>query len=211
MDRKFFWPVILLAVFLSVSIVRSEFTVGVKEGDWIEYRVLFSGTPPEGHEVVWARSDVIGVQGKTIDLKITSEFADGTLVDDTVTLNLETGQLGDLFIIPANLREGDVFPSVYHGNVTIASLEQRSCAGAVRSVVSTTVAGSIYSWDKDTGILVEGISEFSEYSIHSSIDKTNMWEPEILGLQPVVFYGLILILAVAALALAAFFVLRRKE
>jgi len=204
MDRKCFWPVILLAVFLfSVSIVRSEFAVGVKEGDWIEYRVLFAGTPPEGHEVVWARSDVISVQGKTIDFKIKSEFADGTLLDDTVTMNLETGQLGDLFIIPANLQEGDVFLSVYHGNVTIAGLEQRTCAGAVRSV--------IYFWDQDTGVLVEGISEFSEYSIHSSIDKTNMWEPEILGLQPVVFYGLILIVAVAALALAAFFVLRRKE
>ena len=212
MDRKCFWPVILLAVFLfSVGVVQSEFTVGVKEGDWIEYRVLLAGTPPEGHEVVWARSDVISVQGKTIDLKITSEFADGTLVNDTVTMNLETGQLGDLFIIPANLQEGDVFPSVYHGNVTIASLEQRTYAGAARSVVSATAAGSIYFWDQDTGILVEGISEFSEYSIHSSIDKTNMWEPEILGLQPVVFYGLILIVAVAALALAAFFVLRRKE
>jgi len=191
--------------------VRSEFAVGVKEGDWIEYRVLFAGTPPEGHEVVWARSDVISVQGKTIDFKIKSEFADGTLLDDTVTMNLETGQLGDLFIIPANLQEGDVFLSVYHGNVTIAGLEQRTCAGAVRSVISATVTGSVYFWDQDTGVLVEGISEFSEYSIHSSIDKTNMWEPEILGLQPVVFYSLILIVAVAALALAAFFVLRRKE
>jgi len=211
MDRKIFWPVILLAVFLSVGIVRSEFTVGVKEGDWIEYRVLLAGTPPEGHEVVWARSDVISVQGKTIDLKITSEFADGTLLDDTVTMNLETGQLGDLFIISANLQEGDVFPSVYHGNVTIANLEERTYAGATRSVVSAAAAGSIYFWDQDTGILVEGISEFSEYSIHSSIDKTNMWESEILGLQPVFFYGLILIIAAVALALAAFLVLRRKD
>jgi len=211
MDRNFFWPIILLAVFLSVGVVRSEFTVGVKEGDWIEYRVLLAGTPPEGHEVIWARSDVVSVQGKTIGLKITSEFADGTLVDDTVTMNLETGQLGDLFIIPANLREGDVFLSVYHGNVTIAGLEERTYAGATRRVVSATLVGSICFWDQDTGILVEGISEFSEYSIHSSIDKTNMWEPEILGLQPVVFYGLILITAAAALTLAAFFVLRGKE
>ena len=212
MGRNFFWPVILLAVFLfSVGVVRSEFRVGVKEGDWIEYRVFLAGTPPEGHEVVWARSDVISVQGKTIDLKITSEFANGTQVDDTVTMNLETGQLGDLFIIPANMQEGDVFPSVYHGNVTIADLEQRTCAGAIRSVVSATAVGSIYFWDQETGILVEGISEFSDYSIHSSIDKTNMWEPKILGLQAVVFYGLILIIIVAALAPAAFFVLRRKE
>ncbi len=212
MGRNFFWPVILLAVFIfSIGVVRSEFMVGVKEGDWIEYRVLLAGNPPEGHEVVWARSDVISVKGKTIDLKITSEFVDGTQVDDTITMNLETGQLGDLFIISANMLEGNVFPSIYHGNVTITGLELKTCAGATRSVVTATVEGNIYFWDQDTGILVEGISEFSDYSIHSSIDKTNMWEPEILGLQPVVFYGLVLIIAVAALALAAFFVLRKKE
>lgn len=175
MDRKFFWAVILMVVFLfSIGMVQSEFTVGVKEGDWIEYQVLFDGIPPEGHEVVWARLDVIGVQEKLIHLKLTSEFADGTRSDDTVAMNLETGQLGDLFIIPANLQEGDVFPSVYHGNVTIARLVQRTYVGATRRVVSASAAGSVYYWDQDTGLLVEGISEFSEYSIHSSICKTNL-------------------------------------
>lgn len=145
MDRKLFWPAFLFVFLLiSAGTVRSDVSVGVKEGDWIEYQAVFTGTPPEGHEVTWARSDVVDVQGKVISLNITKEFADGTLLNDTITLNLETGQLGDAFIIPANLNKGDTFLDTYRGNMTISAVEARTYAGAARTVVSATTTGSTY-------------------------------------------------------------------
>lgn len=201
----------LLMSFLVINAVTAEISVGVKKGDWMEYRAVFTGTPPAGHEVTWARTEVIDVQGTVINLNITTKFADGTLINETVTLNLATGQLGDEFIIPANLNVGDSFFDKYHGTVTITKIEERTYAGATRTVISAIAAQSTYYWDKATGVLVEGISEFPDYTIHSMLEKTNMWQPQILGLDPVVFYVLLILVAILILAALAFLALRRKK
>ena len=211
MDRKLGLIIVLLIVLFGAGAVLAEILVGVKKGDWIEYQAVFTGTPPAGHEVTWARSEVVDVQGKVISLNITSEFSDGTLLNETITLNLETGQLGDEFIIPANLNKGDTFLDKYHGNITISAVEERTYAGATRTVVSAATAQSTYYWDKATGVLVEGISEFPEYTIHSIADKTNMWQPQIFGLDPTVFYALLILAATAIVAVIALFAVRRKK
>lgn len=211
MDRKLGLIIALLIVLICVEVVLAEILVGVKKGDWIEYQVVFTGTPPAGHEVTWARTEVINVQGTLINLNITTKFFDGTLLNETITLNLETGQLGDEFIIPANLNKGDTFFDKYHGTVTISAVEERTYAGAKRIVVSATAAQSTYYWDKATGVLVEGISEFPEYTIHSIVDKTNMWQPQVFGWEPAVFYALLILVAAAIVVIIAFFVVRRKN
>jgi hypothetical protein len=211
MDRKFGLTISLLIIFVGIGIALAEISVGVKKGDWIEYQAVFTGTPPAGHEVTWARTNIVGVQGKVISLNITTEFSDGTLLNETITLNLETGQLGDEFIIPANLNKGDTFLDKYHGNITISAVEERTYAGATRTVLSATTAQSTYYWDKATGVLVEGISEFPDYTIHSIADKTNMWQPQIFGLEPTVFYALLILAATAIVAVIALFAVRRKK
>lgn len=211
MKRKLSLCTALLLSFLVINAVAAEISVGVKKGDWMEYRAVFTGTPPAGHEVTWARTEVTDVQGTVINLNITTKFADGTLTNETVTLNLATGQLGDEFIIPANLNVGDSFFDKYHGTVTISKIEERTYAGATRTVISAIAAQSTYYWDKATGVLVEGISEFPDYTIHSMLEKTNMWQPQILGLDPVVFYALLIIAAILILAALALFTLRRKK
>jgi hypothetical protein len=211
MDRKFGLTITLLIIFVGIGIVLAEISVGVKKGDWIEYQAVFTGTPPAGHEVTRARTEVVNVQGKVISLNITTEFSDGTLLNETITLNLETGQLGDEFIIPANLNKGDAFLDKYHGNITISAVEERTYADATRTVVSAATAQSTYYWDKATGVLVEGISEFPDYTIHSRADKTNMWQPQIFGLEPTVFYALLILAATAIVAVIALLVVRRKK
>jgi len=77
--------------------------------------------------------------------------------------------------------------------------------------VSAATAQSTYYWDKATGVLVEGISEFPDYTIHSIADKTNMWQPQIFGLEPTVFYALLILAATVIVAVIAFLAVRRKK
>jgi len=211
MDRKLGLIIALLIVLIGAGAVLAEILVGVKKGDWIEYQVTFTGTPPPDHDITWARMEIVDVQGKAIDLDIATQFSNGALLNETITLNLETGQLGDDFIIPANLNKGDAFLDKYQGSITISAVEERTYAGATRTVVSAATAQSTYYWDKATGVLVEGISEFPDYTIHSIADKTNMWQPQIFGLEPTVFYALLILAATVIVAVIAFFAVRRKK
>lgn len=211
MNRKLPLITALLVISLTLTTVVAEIQVGVKKGDWIEYKAVFTGTPPERHEVTWARTEVIDVQGTVINLNVTTKFANDSLLSEPVTLNLATGQLGDEFIIPANLDVGDSFFDKYHGNVTITKIEERTYAGAKRTVISATLGQNTYYWDKATGVLVEGISEFPDFTIHSIIEKTNMWHPQMFGLEPTIFYALLIITVILIAAALACFVMRKKK
>jgi len=217
MDRKLV-AIVALLIFLAVStpiVVSAEISVGVKAGDWIEYQVSFTGTPPEGHAVTWARMDIVTVQGRNISLAIASKLSNGTWVNETVALNLETGQLGDDFIIPANLSSGGTFFDKRQGNITISEAEERTYAGVTRTVVSgtmqTTHYQTTYYWDKATGILVEGNSSYTDFAMYTKVDKTNMWQAQTLGMDSTVFYAIVIGIAVIIVAVIAFFVMRRKK
>jgi len=43
------------------------------------------------------------------------------------------------------------------------------------------------------------------------VDKTNMWQPQILGLDPTVFYAVVIGAAVAIVAVIALILMRRKR
>jgi hypothetical protein len=211
MDRKLFLIIASFIVLVGMGTVLAEISVGVKKGDWIEYQVTFTGTPPGRHDVTWARMEIMNVQGKSINLDITTEFSNETLLNETITLNLDTGQLGDDFIIPANLNSGDTFLDEYTGNITISGVEERTYAGATRTVVVGATSQTTYYWDKTTGVLVEGSSAFPNYTMHTKVDKTNMWQPQILGLDPTVFYAVVVGAAVVIAAVIALIAVRRKK
>ena len=212
LGKKLVLPVTIVAVFLiATEIVCAEILVGVKEGNWIEYNATLTGSPPADHDVTWARMEVADVQGTVISLNVTTQFVNGTILYESVTLNLETGQLGDDFIIPANLNRDDTFLDQYQGSITITGVEERNYAGATRTVVYASTAESTYYWDKATGILVEGASAFPDFTIHSVADKTNLWQPQILDSGPTAFYAILIIIATVIVAVASFLVLRRKR
>ena len=144
----------------------AELSIGVKSGDWIEYNVTSTGAPMQGHDVEWARMEILSVENPNINVSITSRFTDGSNDTTKHTLNLETGHLIDDFIIPANLNVGDTFVDENLGNVTISQTEVHTYAGAERTVVSATVGNNTYVWDQATGVSVEG--NITNQRIHNS-------------------------------------------
>ncbi len=191
------------------AIVSAEISVGVKEGDWIEYQVTFNGAVPEEHNIEWAKFEILAAEGKTIDVNITSRYSDGREVTIPSTLNLETGQIGDAFIIPAKLNSGDAFLEQYEGTITISGVEEKVCAGVKRSVVHAVTSHTMYYWDRSTGVLVEGTSAYPDFTLMTKAEKTNMWKPEIFGLDPIVFVVMIVIPVVVVLAI--FLLLKIRE
>lgn len=211
MSRKLVLTIALLIVLIGMGNVLAEVSVGVKKGDWIEYQVAYTGTPTEGHDVTWARMEIQDVQGKSMNVGITVKYSNGTQEEMTTTFNLETGQLGDDFIIPANLNSGNMFFDKNVGNITINGVEERTYAGATRTVVHVATSETTYYWDQATGVLVEGSSQFPDYTMNTIVDRTNIWQPQLLGLDPTVFYGLVIGAAVLVVVVLAFLIVRRKK
>lgn len=213
MNKKVVFTIATLALLLGATptVASAAISAGVKQGDWIEYQVTVSGTTDPAHNVTWARMEVASIQGKNVNLAIETRFADGTLLNESVTLNLEAGQLGDDFIIPANLNSGDTFFDKNQGNITISAVEERTYAGATRTVVSGTTAQTLYYWDRPTGVLVEGISTFTNFTLHTIVNKTDMWQAQVFGLESTVFYAVVIGVAVIVVVVVAFFLMRKKK
>ena len=144
MNRKFGLTIVLLMILMCTVNVLAEVSVGIKKGDWAEYQVVYSGTPPHGHDVTWARMEIKDIQGKSVNAEITVEYSNGTKETMTTTLNLETGQPGDDFIIPADLNSGDTFFDKNAGNITISKVEEKNYAGATRTIAHATTSESSY-------------------------------------------------------------------
>jgi hypothetical protein len=180
MNKKLVLGLILLFLLLSsISIASAQLTVGVKNGDWIQYQVTYTGTPDPSHAIAAAKMDILNVQGTTIKVNILSTYSNGTQISTDSTLNLQTGQLIDNFIIPANLTKGDQFYDSNVGNITIAGVEEKTYAGATRTVINATSGDNTYIWDQATGISVEGISLGSDYTMHTFANETNIWQSQI--------------------------------
>jgi hypothetical protein len=97
------------------------------------------------------------------------------------------------------------------GNITISDVEERTYAGATRTVVHATTSETTYYWDKATGILVEGTVQSPEYTMNTAVDKTNIWQSQILGLNPTVFYVTIIGATVLIVVALAVVITRRKK
>jgi hypothetical protein len=214
MTRKFALYLICLALLVGMhfsAVASAEIVVGVKPGDWIEYNVDFTGDIIEQHDVTWARIEVMGVEGKTIDIKVTSIFSDGREETETLTLNLETGQLGDSFIIPANLDKGDTFLEQYEGTMTISGVEEKTYMGAKRKVVYATTSQTTFYWDQSTGFLVGATSDYTDFTMTTKAEKTNMWQTQAFELNLITFIALIVLVIVVVLALVIFLIRKMKK
>ncbi len=209
---------LIIVLFLTSSaLATTALSVGVKSGDWIEYLVSYTGSPTQGHDVNWARMEILEVQGTNITVTITSRFADNSTETTNSTLNLQTGHMIDDFIIPSNLNVGDTFRDENLGNITISAVETRQYAGATRTVVTSSAGNNTYVWDQATGVSVEGNSQTADYTIHTIVEDTNIWQPLPTPKQTFDFASLILVVAfalivfVAALAATARYIRRKAS
>jgi hypothetical protein len=210
MKRRIALHLICLAVLVTVlfsAVASAEIAVGVKKGYWIEYHVTATGDVPEGHDITWSKIEVTDVEGKNISVTITSRDSDKIELSENHTLNLETGQIGDSFIIPANLNAGENFTSL-EGNITISEVKEKSYAGASRTILFANTSQTEFSWDKSTGVLVETNSSGSNFTIVTKMERTNMWQAQIFGIDPFVFTVPIIATVIAVLA---FFMIRKVK
>jgi hypothetical protein len=194
---------IILFVLVSQTYVWAAIAVGVKKGDWIEYQVTVTGNPPAEHNAKWARMEVTKVENSSIDLNITTQFTNGTYLYENVTLNLQTGHLGDDFFIPANLSTGDQFFDAYNGNTTINDTLTRTYANTEREVLTATTRYTTYYWDQQTGTLLEADSTYPDqnYTITTIADKTNLWPPKMSPLETATVYGISGAIVITVLAI----------
>ncbi|MFB3888232.1 MAG: hypothetical protein ACE14S_01995 [Candidatus Bathyarchaeia archaeon] len=202
---------IVLLASLAATLASATLVVGVKTGDWIEYYVVFTGDSSLGHDVVHARLDVTNVQDTVISLNMSTTSTDGTVSNSQTTLDVATGQLGDDFIIPANLNTGDTFFDRVQGDITIAFTEQRTEAGAERTVVSAATSATTYYWDRATGVLVEASSTYPGYAITSKASATNLWSPRIVGLEPLIVDSILVAVAATIVVAVVAIAVRRKR
>jgi hypothetical protein len=212
MVKKGVFFVLFLIFLLGPQMANCLVSVGVKKGDWIEYDVTTTGNPPTGHDVTWARLEILEVQGTELTVNVTTEAINGTFASNLLTLNPALGQVGVWYIIPSGLDSGDSFYDANEGkNVTIQSISQRTIAGAARTVTQTAIAERIKSWDKNTGVFVETIDSPPGYTLDAIAVSTNMWSPQVFGLDPLAFYILVLSFVVLFNVLLAILVARRRR
>ena len=235
---KAFTALILASMLVSFSIVASptlaydEPSVGVKEGDWMEYEVNVTGkgAMPPTHDVRWFRIEVLPpVQGAAFSVNLTARYANGTLGSAIWKFNFTEGNVGGWIIIPSNLGSGDIFydSSMLFGNsvnITIQRQEQKTVLGATRTVTYGNDSFRHKEWDKVTGVFV-GSSEhlknvtnkdgwyIEDLTVTVKAIATNTWSPQILGLDQTTFYTIVTVVGVAGviLALAIAVAVRKKK
>ncbi|HSV50042.1 MAG TPA: hypothetical protein VLH35_06970 [Candidatus Acidoferrales bacterium] len=182
-----------------LSVTAAYSGVAVHSGDWIEYAVTVTGNPAAEYNVTWGRIDVTAVEGSKITVDVQTQFANGTLLPEpNIVLDVATGAIGDGFFIPTEIQVGDIYSTQYEGNITIAGTQTISAGGAQRTVFYGTASGTTYYWDKDTRIMVKAVSELPDCTMYTETKTTNLWRPQIFGIDINVFYAVIAV-AVAAL------------
>ena len=211
---------------LSSSVALTGQTVGVKEGDWMEYDVSLvgPGSMPPSHDVRWMRMEVLTVNGATFSVNVTVRYANGTMGSAIWQYNFVEGNTEGWTIIPANLGAGDTFFDSYlPGDIRIEREEQKTVLGASRTIIGgSDELREIKEWDKTTGFFTYSVEVYKDSThpegyyvgdlrvIIHAVD-TNMWDRQILGLEKNVFViatlALVIILAISALA----FIWQRKN
>lgn len=204
--------VVLLILGLFTCVTWGEIPIGVKEGDWLEYHVTTTGNPPVEHNVTWARMEILHVQGSEIRVNVTTQARNGTVSSLMLTLNVEKGVIGAWWIIPANLNPGETFyDSLLNQTITIDGQEQLQYAGATRTITNATVPNRIKQWDKATGVFVLSSDELPDYTINVVAYSTNMWSPQIIGLDPTIFYAIVLVVVAAVAATVVLVIVWRRK
>ena len=210
--RKMFWVTISIVLFSGlVSSVLADLSVGVKKGDWIEYSITYTGSPGQGHDISWARMEITEVKGPIVSVSITSRYPNGSKEIFNSSLNLQTGKLIDDFIIPSNLNSGDSFLDQNIGNITISDVGEHVYSGATRTVLYASTNQNSYVWDKVTGVSVESTSEQPDYSMHTVVIDTNLWQPS-RGLDSalILLIGVTLVIVIVVVGIVAV-MLRTKK
>lgn len=196
----------LLLSFLVLS-TFAQITVGIKEGDWIEYEITYTGTPPDWYPET-ARFEVLIIQGTNITLELKTKALQGTENINNVTFSLEDGA-PDFIIIPANLNINDEVNHEEAGNIEILGIEEYTFEGKTRELVYGSYGDLDYNWDRTTGIVIQ-IDQITETFTQSWLAvNTNIVQMQASDLDPMLLY-VIIISVVIIIIIVAILLLKRK-
>ena len=201
---------VVLLIVGAATVTYGEPAVGVKEGDWIEYTVEATGTPPPGQDLNWVRIEILDVEGAVFHANFTVRNVNGTVSSSIRNFNFTKGA-ADWTIIPSNLGPGDTFyDTTKQGYVTVEGQEQKIVAGASRTITHASDSIRNKEWDKANGVFTGANDNQGTYTINAYATATNMWNPQILGLEQPVFFAVVtaVVVVIAALALG---IARRKR
>ncbi len=226
---------VIVALMILVSVLLSPVqaspipSVGVKEGDWIEYNVTITGTglPPPTHDVRWFRIQVLQVQDTAFSINLTARYANETVGSAIWQFNFTEGSVGGWIIIPANLSIGETFfdSSIHNhkpANITIQSQEQKTVLGATRTITNGNDTFRHKEWDKLTGVFV-GSSEtyrnvtnkdgwyIDNLTVTVQAVATNLWAPDAKVESQSMFYPIVGIVIAATAALSVAIVVARRR
>ena len=203
MGKLLFLTAVLLFVFLATAaeLAVADVSLGVKVGDWIEYTVSTTGVPSEGHAVVWARMEILSIShGQVVAINTTTKAINGSFSSLVMSLDPADGQVDVWAIIPANLSKGATFYDKNLGNIPIMGEEQKTYGGVTRDTTFYNSTERFKRWDKDTGVFLEGTDNVGTYSLTATFLRTNMWSQQIMGLEPVAFYAILVVVVAGAVA-----------
>lgn len=213
----------------SSAIAATVPSVGVKEGDWIEYNIALSGTGtlPPTHDVRWMHLQVLQVSGEAFSVNVTARYANGTIGSAVWKFNFTEGNVGGWIIIPANLSAGErFFDSSIHNhkpvNVTIQSQEQKTVLGAVRTITSGNDSFRHKQWDQATGVFVGSTETYrnvtnkdgwyiDNLTVSIEATATNLWSPDASEQAGTMFYPIVIAVVLAAALLSAGVVVAKKR
>jgi hypothetical protein len=221
---------------LTVNVTASNYTVGVKVGDWAKYEdnevywgwvLEFQG--PVKNITQFVEVKVLSIEGTNITSALTIELQNGTQTrESTLTTDAATGEIvsplhwslnwlsASEFFIPANYTVGE---SVLGGSMNISSESVGTYAGANRTIVTSHSGGGYYHWDKRTGALVEffcmGLNPNASSLLYQNenqtfkLMETNMWSSTGVNWFPLIIALLASVVVIAVAILIS--VVKRKR
>jgi hypothetical protein len=77
----------------TMPIVQSQPAIGVKVGEWIEYTETTTGVPVYGHDLKYARMEIVDIQGNTFLASVVSQHQNGSWSSGIRAFNLEDDQI----------------------------------------------------------------------------------------------------------------------
>ncbi len=203
-------------MFTSIALAEAQPAVGVKPGNWVEYHVKTTGAVPAAQDLTWAKIEVVDVEGEAFHANFTVRYVNGTESTAIRFFNFSAGNVQAWIMIPANLGPGETFyDSSINSSVPIQGQFQKTVAGATRTVTWTnsTLGGAQRNkeWDKATGFYIQSADDLGTYTVNAQAYATNIWSPQILGLNQTVFYLLVAAIIVVVALLASVLLLMQKR
>lgn len=198
----------------SVSINLVNANIVIEEGDWFEYSVTWSGTPPTTPYAVGLRGEATYYEPgyNMITIKWETELNNGEIQTYTDIASLEDGAF-DFRLIPTNSEIGDVLPHEIFGPIDIDGTEEYAYAGEERTLLWAIEDFGTFHWDKETGIQVQYDSEVDGVPRKIQLEKTSLWEitdeSTEAGLDLILIVGLGV--AIVAILLIMFLIIRRRK